>query len=313
MSGVSVSEVRSAFVPETTVGTIPGTPAFQTLHTIAALSAKPDIVYLQSQSAKGARSGSGYGHLMVEGSLESPMVYGEFDDLLETLLQGAWSSDVLKDAKLEKTVAFENGTPAGAEGTMTMLRYRGVEAVGGSLNLVAGQAAQLAMQLIGRASDDGTTTALSGATYTDPTEGDPLHSGQDVGAITLSGYTADCIQSAEIQFEFEGRERQQRISSSDLCGVTRGKFLPRVNINFFVEENFLAIYNAARSRHSSFALTLPIGSVTNKKYTIEFPRCVFGETEIDMSGNEVMQKVPVVPLYDEGGEESVIKVTRAVA
>ena len=313
MSGVSISEVRSAYVNEATTGTIPATPSFTTLHAPARLAAKPEIIWLQSQVAKGARSGQAFGHTPVDGNLESPLVYGVYDDLFATLLQSAWSSDVIKDAKAETTVAIENAFPAGAGGTNTMLRYRGVEAVGGSLNLTASEAAQLSLELVGRASDDGTTTAIVGATYTDPSEGDPLSSGADVGTITMAGYTLDCMQSLEIAFTFEDRDRQPRVSSNDLCGVSRGKFLPILTANMYVEANFLAIYNAARARHTPFAVTVPIGSVSGEKYTIEFPACHFGETEIDMGGTNIMQQVQIVPIYDGTTENAVIKVTRAVA
>lgn len=313
MSGVSTSEIRSAYVNEATVGTIPATPGFTTLHQPARLAAKPEIIWLQSQVAKGARSGQAFGHTPVDGSLESPLVYGVYDDLLATLLQSSWSSNVIKDAKDETTVAIENTFPAGAGGTDTMLRFRGVEAVGGALTLTASEAAQLSLEVVGRASDDGTTTAISGATYTDPTEGDPLSSGADVGTIVFDGYTLDCMQSLEIALTFEDRDRQPRISSNDLCGISRGKFLPVLTANMFVEANFLAIYNAARARHTAFSVTVPLGSVSGEKYTIEFPLCHFGETEIDMSGVNIMQQVQIVPIYDGTTENAVVKITRAVS
>jgi hypothetical protein len=312
MAGSSTSELRSAYVAEVTAGTIPATPGFTTLHRPAAMMAKPTIIEGRSLIAKGARHGQGYSGIDVTGSLESPLIYGVYDDFLATLLQGAWSSDVLKDGKAETTVAVENTIPAGTGGTATMMRYRGVEATSGSLSLKARSAASLSLQLVGRGSDDATTTAITGATYTDPTEADPLSSGEDVGTIVFDGYTLDCMEALEIAFAFEKRDLQPKISSNDLCGITRGDFLPTLSANMYIESNFLAIYNASRARHTGFEITIPLGAVTGEKYTLVFPKCFFGETELDWSGASAMQKVQILPQYDTSSGAT-MTATRAIA
>lgn len=311
MSGTPSSLARSAYVAETVPGTIPSTPGFTTLHQPANMTAIPQIVEGRSRTAKGARKGHGYTGIDVTGTLESPLIYGVYDDFLATLLQGSWASDVLKDGKAEKTVAVETTLPAGLGGTATMLRFRGVEAMSGTLNLTARAAAVLSLQLIGRGSDNGTTTGITGATYTDPTEADPLTSGEDVGTITMAGYTLDCMQSLEMSFAFENRDPQTKVSSNDYCGITRGDFLPVLTANMYVETNFLAMYNAARGRHATFALNVPLGSVTGEKYTMLFPSCRFGSAEIDQSGKDIMQKVPILPEYNTS-EGAVVKITRGV-
>lgn len=312
MAGSSTSEFRSAIVAEATAGTIPPTPGFGTLHSPVNIMAKPSIVSGRSLIAGGGRLGQGYTAIDVNGSIETPLIYGVYDDPLASLMQGTWAADVLTDAKDTTTFAVENTIPAGNGGTPTMMRFRGVEAVSGSLALKARTEARMNMELIGRGSDPATTTAISGATYTDPTEADPLSSGQDVGTIAFAGYTLDCMEALDIAFAFEKRDRQPKISSDDLCGVTRGDFLPTLSANMYVEENFLAIYNASRERHDSFAVTVPLGSVTGKKYTLSFPSCHFGEAEIDMSGSSVMQKVQILPQWD-AATGATMTITRAVA
>tara|TARA_R100001086_G_scaffold44729_1_gene19809 strand:+ start:284 stop:1222 length:939 start_codon:yes stop_codon:yes gene_type:complete len=312
MSGISTSLVRSAYVAESTPGTIPSTPGFTTLHAGAQLSAKPKIIEGRSRVAQGARNGQGYAGLEVTGSIEGQLIYGVYDAIIETLLQSSFSSDVMKDGKANTTVAIENTMPAGVGGTNTMLRYRGVEAVGGSISLTSNEAAAFNFSLIGLGSDDATTTAISGATYSDPSEADPLSSGEDVGAITFNGYTLDCMESLEIDFAFEGRDPQPKVSSNDLCGVSRGDFLPKLMAKMYIEANFLAIYNAARSRHTAFAVTVPLGSVSGEKYTLLFPQCTFGSTEIDTSGTNVFQQVEILPQYNTSAA-SVLTLTRAVS
>jgi len=313
MTGTASSQVRSAYVAEVTPGTIPATtPGFKTLHRPAIMQAKAQTIQGQSLIAGGRRLGRAVNGIDVTGALESPLIYGVYDDLLATLLQGTWATNVMKDGKSETTVTIENTMAAGVGGASTMLRYRGVEAVSGTLSLAAREAAKLSLTFAGRASDDATVTGLVGATYTDPTEADPLSSGADVGTIVMTGFTPDCIQSLNISLAFEGRDLQPRVSSNDLCGINRGNFLPVLTARMYIGENFLAIYNAARVKGSAFSVTVPLGSVTTEKYTLVFPKCNFGATEIDQGGAALMQSIEILPQYDASSSATLI-VTRAVA
>lgn len=312
MAGTASSSIRSAYVAETVPGTIPATPPFKTMHAPIVMSAIPDIIQGRSLLANGGRLGRGIQGIDVKGSYEDSLKYGVNDDLLATLFQSSWATNVLKDGKASNTVAVENAMTAGVGGTLTYLRYRGVEALSGKLALKAKTAAQISLELFGIGSDDATTTIVTGATYTDPTDIDPISSGADVGTITMAGYTLDCMEALDIDFAFEGRDPQPRIASDDFCGVTRGAFLPVLTANMYIETNFLAIYNAARENHTAFAVTIPIGSVTLKKYSIVFPKCRFGSTEVDFSGTSAMQKIMILPEYDSV-TSCTGQITRAVA
>lgn len=312
MAGTASSQIRSAYVAEVTPGTIPSTPAFKTLHRPARMQAAAMPEFGRSLVSKGARLGHGINGIDVTGTLESPLIYGVYDDLLATLFQGAWAANVLKDGKALSSVVVENTLPAGAGGSSTRLRYRGVEALSGTLSLQARSAAALSLSLGGMGSDDAIDAVIIGATYTDPTEADPLSSGADVGTITMAGFTLDCMERAEISFAFEGRDPQPKIGTNDLCGFTRGDFLPVITARFYIEANFLAMYNAARARHASFAMTFPLGSISGEKYTLAFPACYFGPTEIDQSGASVMQSVQIMPAYS-AANACVASLTRAVA
>lgn len=313
MAGTASSQLRSAYTVEATLATIPTTPGFTTLHSALKMSAKPNTIEGRSLVAGGARMSHGVDGIDVTGSLDSAsLIYGVYDDLLATLLQSTWSSDVMKDGKATTTVTVENTMPAGAGGASTMLRYRGVEALSGSLKLQARSAAELSLTMAGRGSDDATTTAIAGATYADPTEADPLSSGADVGTIVFDTFTLDCMESLEINFGFENRDLQPKIGSDDLCGITRGDFLPVLTSNMYIEANFLAIYNAARARHAAFEVTVPIGSVTGEKYTLVFHACHFGSTEIDTGSASMMQKVEILPAYSIS-DACVVTLTRAIA
>lgn len=311
MTGIATSQVRSAHILETTPGTTPATPAFNTLHAVAQMKAAAMPLDSASQISRGARFGQNVAGIDVTGTIAGPLVYGVTDNLFATLLQGTWQTNVLRDGKAETTVTVENMFPAGVGGTNTFLRYRGVQAIGGTLNLAARQPITYSFDLAGYQSDNTATAILSGATYVDPTDIDPLSSGVDVGTISMGSYTLDCIESCEISFDFANRNLQPRIASDFLCGITRGDFRPVITAKIWVEANFAAIYNAARSRHTSFSLSIPLGTVTLKKYTLVFPACRFGETEIDFSGADAFHTVQILPGFDTSSG-AVLTMTRAV-
>ena len=312
MAGTSSNQLRSAYVAETTAGTTPATPGFTTCDTAILINATPNISEQKSLTTKGARADQAVIGREVSGTMADKLIYGNYDGWLETLLQGAWASDVLKDGKSVKTMTVENAIAAGEGGTNTMMRYRGVQAVSGSITAAANEDIQFSFDVRGMGSDDATTTAITGATYTDPTNTTPLTSGLDVGTITIAGYTVDCIMRVEMQFEYDDRSDQPKIGTYDLCGITRGALVPVINVRLYVEANFAAMLNAARSNHTAFAVTVPLGSVSGSKYTVEFPSCKFAAGTLDFGTADAMHDVVINPLYDDS-EACVVKITRAVA
>lgn len=313
MAGAASTQLRSAYVAETTAGTTPSTPGFLTMDNPAMMRATPSIIESKTLIAGGARGGQGVGGIEVSGSMSGPMIYGNFDTWLESLLQGAWSANVLKDGKTIKSVTVENAIPAGAGGTTTMMRYRGVQAVGGTITAKSREDVHISLDLRGMGSDAATTTAIAGATYTAPSNLTPLASGVDVGSITMAGYTLDCISEVEIQFTYEGREDQPKVGSNDLCGITAGALVPVIRARIYVDANFLAIYNAARANHTAFAVSIPLGSVSGSKYTVDFPLCAFASGDLDFGAANAMHDVVIYPQYDDATNDSVVKITRAVA
>lgn len=313
MAGSASNQLRSAYVAETTVGTIPATPGFTTFNDPALMKASPRISESRTLQAKGARGDQAVAALEVSGAMSGKLLYGNLDPVLETLFQGAWSANVLKDGKTIKSVAIENTIPAGQGGTSTMLRYRGVQAVGGSIIAEAGADITYSLDLRGIGSDAGTTSAIAGSTYSDPSDTIPLTAGVDVGSVTMAGYTVDCLSRVEMQFGYEDRNDQPKLGSTDLCGITAGACVPVINARVYVDSNFLAIYNAVRANHSAFAVSVPLGSVSGSKYTVAFPQCAFAMADMDFSGPDAFHDVTIYPQYDATTELCVVKITRAVS
>ena len=315
MPGIASNQLRSAFVAESTVGTTPSSPSFTTSDVPINMTAAPNVIEHRSLAAKGEAVETAIAGIDVTGSMSGTLVYGAYDTFLESLLQGAYSTNVLKSAKATKTVTVENGINAGVGGTLTMMRYTGVEATGGSLTLASNAEIGFSFDLTGMGSLDTTTSAIGSSSYTDQTERAPLTSGVDVGTIAFAGYTLDAFESATINFNYEGREAQTKLGSSfTKDGITRGALLPEITARVYVDTNFATLYNAARdTNHSLFAVTFPLGSVSGKKYTLLFPKCKFTGSNIDFTGTNAMQDVTIRAMYDEATEDASVKLTRAVS
>ncbi len=315
MTGIASNQLRSAFVAEATAGTTPTSPGFTNSDVYINMNATPTIVEHRSLAAKGESVETAIAGIDVTGDMSGPLIYGAYDDFFESLLQGTWSSDVLKSGKDTQTLTVENAIAAGAGGTNTMARYQGVEATGGSITLTSNADATFAFDLLGMGSSDTATSALGSSTYTDQTERTPLSCGIDVGTIAFAGYTLDAFESATINFNYEGREAQNKLGSVfTKNGITKGALLPEITARVYVDANFAALYNAARdSDHSLFSVTFPLGSVSNKKYTLVFPKCKFISSNLDFTAENAMQEVSIRAMYDEATEDASVKLTRAVS
>lgn len=313
MSGAGNNERRSSYVAETTAGTTPATPAFNRLpFNTLNMSANPRIGEQRSITAGGQRTGLSRNGFAVSGQASSGLIYGEFDDFFASLLQADWATNVLKNGTDQNTVTIEDTIPQGTGGSLAYMRYRGVEVTNGTLNLTAGQPANVSFDLIGIGSDDAATTAITGATYSDPSSVDAMNSGTDIGTILMSGLgTLDCMRSAEVRLTNEGKDEQLRLSSADLCGISRGTMVPTITGEFYVEDNFVTIYNANRSG-TSFALTIPIGSVSGSKYELYFPKCEFSEAPlVTGESGPAFQNFTILPMYDST-EACTVRLTRAI-
>lgn len=313
MAGTSGNSVRWGIVPETVPGTTPTTPAFiKSAFENISLEAPPNIRENRGVSAGRRRTGMGRSGFTVTGEARGKMIYGVYDDYLASLLQGAWASDVLKDSVTGQTAfTVENTSPAGVGGTDTYLRYRGVEFSGGSITLTAEEDAAVEFAMLGLGADASTTSAITGATYADPSNEAVLGSGSDVGTVTMGSFTLPCIRSLTMNFNIEDKERQARIGNDDLCGMRRGSLLPILDIEFYIEDGFAELYDAARTG-TEFSMTVPIGSLSGEKYTFVFPRCQIGNADPIPDDANYFQTAQVFPLYDITSN-SVVTVTRAIA
>lgn len=314
MAGASNNERVDAYILEVTPGTTPATPAFtKAPFDTLQMTGNPRISEAQLIAFGGQRSGIGRNGIAVAGSASGKLLYGEYDTFFESLFQDQWSTNILVNDYEQYTMTIEQSIPEGAAaGTTLYNRFRGVEAVSGTIVITAGSDVEVTFDLIGTGSDDAATAIIAGATYADPTNTNVIGSGADIGTITLGALDpADCIRSLTIDWGVVSKDEQLRISSDDACGINRGVMRPIITGEFYVEDNFVAIYNAARAG-TDFAMTIPLGSVTAEKYLIEFPSCEFVEAPLTTAlDGPAFQTFRILPKYD-ATTVGTAKLTRAI-
>ena len=318
MPGSSSIEYRSAFVAETSPGVTPAmTPGFRYLQFSPHLQMNTRHNEQFQVHALGRRTGVTRAGFSVTGSTGPfGLVYGEYDVFLASLMQSGWhaTNDNMSDGISQSTFTFEEFAPAGQGVTVpSIMRYRGVEVVGGSLTLESGADAMLNFDFIGTRSQDSTTSGLIGATYTVPTYGAAnrvLGTGGDVTVLNIGGLAVTAM-SITINFTFAGREEQPEIGNNDVHGITRGGFRPTISATLYVSPGLRDVYNMARSNTSKFPLTLTIGTgSTDESYRFFFPTCSFVNPvlEINESG-PAFQQVEIIPEYNGN---STLLITRDV-
>lgn len=313
-AGASNILLRSAFVAEVTPGTTPSTPGFATLHQPIMWKDNAEHYAQQSLVANGSFLGDATMRRTPTGSItDADMVYGAYDVLFASLFQGSFSTNVLEAGTGRNSFTAENTIPAGEGGTATMKRYRGCEAISGTIKGSAGGPINFSMDFMGMQGLDSTTTAIAGATYTDPSNRQPFSATTDIGAVTFAGLTLDDLQSIEMNFTYAKREAQEKIGGDVLVGLTRGALQPTIKFRAYVGANVAEVWDEARSQTSTSGLvTVNLGSETGKKYKFEFHVGHVTVAEPDFSGASAFLDFTVRANYSTT-EGTVMTLTRAIA
>ena len=206
MAFADSSETEIAFIPESTFGTTPATPAFQRMRvtsedltgeqqTVVSNELRPD-----AEVADLIRVGES-----ATGNLPFELSFGaEFDTLFEHALRGTFSGNDLKGGTEKKSMTIEKRHETGA--TDHYFRYVGCRVGSFSLNLRAQEIVTGAIQVQGL--NEATDTAIiAGATYQDA-NANAVMAAPDVGVITVGG-VAGSLFYTDLSFSLTNNLRAQ--------------------------------------------------------------------------------------------------------
>ena len=311
MGIISAAGTSLGMIKETEWGTTPSTPAFQLLRFLPPENFKIDRETITSNEHTADRNVSDL--IVVSGGASGgfgfELSYGTYDDILASALFGAWTDNVLINGSTESSFTFERKMPTG-EATAEYLRFLGMVANNFSLSMRVKEIVNGTFEFLGMGGAVA-QAAIASSTYVDATETGVMNAVTDFAAFSVGSLFTD-VHIMGIDMNITNNLRAPvAMGSVDALGIGYGRFEVTGSMDVYFE-NSTAL--EAFLDNEAAALSLTIGSVAGKKYTIEIPVIKFATGEAPVSGND---EDMMLNLTWQGLRSSTIdgtmKITRAVA
>ena len=301
---VDSSQTRLAYIVESTYGTTPATPTFLNQR-FTSESLNANIENRVSNEIRADRNVTDLIQVGADGggAVDFELSYGSFDAWLESLMFGAWSSNILKNGVTQKSFTIEKTFEGGA--TDQYHRFTGCVANSLSLDIQAKQVVTGSFDFIAK----GATTAqaiISGATYTAANSNPVINAAANFASFSMSGVTSPELTSLKLKVNNNLR-RQAVVGSLDARGVGTGRFeVTGEAMLYFTNASLYDLFLAG----TASSLLFTIGGASSKNYAFEIANLKFEKAEIVAGGNDqdIMAKVSFRGLYDN--TDNTLKITR---
>jgi hypothetical protein len=301
---VDSSQTRLASVVESTYGTTPSTPVFLNKRFVSE-SLNANIENIVSNEIRADRNVTDLIQVGADGggSVDFELSYGTFEDWLESLMFGAWSSNILKNGITQKSFTIEKTFEGGA--TDQYHRFTGCVANELSLAIQAKQVVTGSFGFIAKGASTG-QAIISGATYTAANSNPVINAAVNFASLAMTGVTSPELTAINLKITNNLR-RQAVVGSIDARGIGTGRFEVTGEIMaYFTNASMYDLFLAGTASSLTFAL----GGASTKKYLFELANIKFEKGEIVAGGNDqdVMAKMTFRALYD--GTDNTLKITR---
>ena len=281
------------YIAEVTYGTTPSTPALKAIrHTGTTLGLSKDSI--ESEELREDRQIAHYrhGNKSVAGDINFELSYTSFDDLIEAVMCGLWTSDgdpeVIKVGTTARTFTIER-----KQSDITQfLRATGCSFNSMSLSVAPNSMITGSFGVIGK---DFTLTqaAIASSSYPLATTTNPFDS--FTGSITVGGTAIAVVTALELNID-NGMEAQYVVgdatslqpplAKSTVTGSVTAYFENQTLINYFINETAVAV---------AFEL---IDSALNK-YTFSMPVVKFNSGNPEVGGaGAITVTLDFIALYD---------------
>ena len=300
------SQLALSYVPETTYGVTPATPAFKRTR----IAGDPDFSitsqYVTSNEIRPDRNVSDTTLVSREasGSFPFELSFGSFDDFLEALLESSWTTNVLKNGVTLKSFTFEKIIKEAANSFYRRFRGQCVNTM--SLAIQASQMITGQFTFIGK--DAVTDTAIiTGATYIDPNSNPVINAANNVAALSITGLNSPIVRALNLSIS---NNLRQKMAIGDLFskGVGSGRCEVTGSLEMYFADS--SILDLALSDVYT-DLTFTLGGVSNKKYVFVLPKIKLTNVR-EMGGDnngDVMVQADFTAVYSATDAAS-IKITR---
>lgn len=293
------------YVAEVTYGTTPATPAFKPFpHTGTNLAMTKDG--LESEKLRGDRQVEDFrhGNQSIGGDISAELEYGSLDDILQAVLCGTWTTDVLKSGVTRRSFTIERKFADLA--TPEFHRYTGCEFNTFALSVSPNAIVTATFGVIGKGLTLA-TSAVAGSTYAAASDVQPFDS--FTGSITEGGSPIAVVTSIEMTLE-NGLEPLFAVGSVTTNRPSIGKSRLTGTMTTYFESKTL--YEKFINETSS-SIVLTLVDLAGNEYEIDLPNVKYNSGQPDVSGEgAVTVSMDFVALYD-GTDASQIVITRTDA
>jgi len=301
---------QSAVIAEVTMGTTPATPAFKLLRDIR-VSGSPQRSASRSPERRADRQAANMtsGLFTFPKAIELPFVRDAASDiLLESVLCGAWSTNVLKIASTKMPFTLEEKYEGGA--TDPYRRLAGCLADSLSLSFRNGEPGSMSFGIRALA-ETAATSAIVSSTYAAPTPAYDPSTPADIVVNDLFSVSSPKVMGLNMTISNNMRD-QHSWGSNAPFGIGLGLFDISGSVSFYFSAG--ADYSTFMTRQSGLTLDLTIGATTNYKDKITLGTCDVWNPDVDDPGatGDHMVTLNFMARYDTSDAAAIVW-TRNVA
>src|SRR5210317_1137830 len=267
------------YVAEGAYGTTPSTPTWTPLpHTGTTLALTKDAI--ESEKLRGDRQIEDFrhGNKSISGDVSSELEYGAFDDILEAVMCGTWSTNVLKAGSTRRSYTLERKFADLA--TPEFHRYTGVEFNSLAISVAPNSMVSTTFTVVGK--DLSLATAeVASSTYSADVGNTPFDS--FTGSITEGGSSIATVTSLDMTIE-NGLEPLFSVGSSTTNRPSIGKSRVTGSLTTYFDSKALYDKFLTESTSSIVCTLTDLAAGTGNQIEIDIPNVKYNSGQPDVSG-----------------------------
>jgi len=293
------------YIAESTYGTTHATPTWTPLpHNATTLALTKDAI--ESEKLRGDRQIEDFrhGNKSIGGDVTSEMEYGAFDDILEAVMCGAWTTNVLKSGTTRRSFTLERKFADLA--TPEFHRYEGVEFNSMAISIAPNSMVTATFSVIGKDLSLATAVVAS-STYSADVGNTPFDS--FTGSITEGGSSIATVTSLEFTIE-NGLEPLFSVGADTTNRPSIGKSRVTGTLTTYFDSKTL--YEKFINETSS-EIVCTLTDTAGNDIQIDIPNVKYNSGQPDVSGEgAVTVAMDFVALYSSS-DASQLVITRTPA
>ena len=293
------------YIAESTYGTTPSTPTWTPLpHTGTTLALTKDAI--ESEKLRGDRQIEDFrhGNKSIGGDVTSELEYGAFDDILEAVMCGSWTTNVLKSGTTRRSFTLER--EFGDLATPEYHRYTGVEFNSMAISVAPNAMVSTTFSVVGK---DLTlaTSEVASSTYSADVGNTPFDS--FTGSITEGGSSIATVTSLEMTIE-NGLEPLFSVGADTTNRPSIGKSRVTGTLTTYFDSK--ALYEKFINETAS-EIVCTLTDTAGNDIEIDIPNVKYNSGQPDVSGEgAVTVAMDFVALYSSS-DASQLVITRTAA